>query len=129
MWRVVRRAMLPILVLGVGVAALVYGVSARTAHVYEDKEIEIPIPVMMAPGFGGPPGMGGMPDFPGAPSDMPAFGAPVPVIQKIKQTVAIGKDEPEMAIVRDVTIGGLMLLDSGALKRTYRGEAPKLCPT
>jgi hypothetical protein len=59
---------------------------------------------------------------------MPPFGPP-PELQKMKQKILVGKDEPELAIVRDVTIGGLMLLPSGKLKRTYSGAPPSLCPT
>jgi hypothetical protein len=37
--------------------------------------------------------------------------------------------EPEWAIVRDVTVGGVVLLANGHLKRTYSGQPPALCPT
>jgi len=37
--------------------------------------------------------------------------------------------ELEGPIVRDVTIGGVMRLASGHLKRTYSGKPPSLCPT
>jgi hypothetical protein len=134
MWGIVRRALLPLLVLSVGVAVLVHGVQQHTAHVFVEKEIEIDLVPPgfanpgMPPGFGGPPGLGGAPGFPGPPGGMPAFGAPPPS-QKLKQKVLVGNDEPETAIVRDVTIGGLVLLSSGELKRTYTGAPPSLCPT
>jgi hypothetical protein len=137
MWRIFRRVMLPLLVLAVGVVVLVHGVKKHTAHVFEEQEIEItiappPTPFLQPggpPGFGGPPGMGGMPGFDGPPGAMPPFGAPPPELRKVKQKIFVGKDEPEMAIVRDVTIGGLVLLDSGDLRRTYSGQPPSLCPT
>jgi hypothetical protein len=135
MWKIVRRALLPLLVLAVGVAVLVHGVKKHTAHVFVEREIEISLapPVFaapnMPPGFGGPPGMNGMPGFPGGPGGMPPFGAPPPELQKMKQKIMVGQDEPETAIVRDVTIGGLVLLASGELKRTYSGAPPSLCPT
>jgi hypothetical protein len=37
--------------------------------------------------------------------------------------------EPESAIVRDMTFGGVELLANGHLKRTYSGKPPSLCPT
>ena len=134
MWKTVRRALLPLLVLAVGIAVLVYGVKKHTARVFVEQEIEISLAppgfpgAGMPPGFGGPPGMDGMPGFPGAPDGMPPFGPP-PELQKMKRKITVGKDEPELAIVRDVTIGGLMLLPSGELKRTYSGAPPTLCPT
>jgi hypothetical protein len=135
MWGIVRRALLPLLMLLVGVAALVYGVKKHAAHVFVEKEIEINLAPPgfagpgMPPGFGGPPGMGGAPGFPGPPGGMPAFAGPPPQLQKMKQKILVGNDEPETAIVRDVTIGGLVLLSSGELKRTYSGAPPSLCPT
>ncbi len=38
-------------------------------------------------------------------------------------------DLREPAIIRDVTVGGLVRLDSGAIKRTYSGKPPSACPT
>jgi len=39
------------------------------------------------------------------------------------------RTEPEWAIVRDVTVGGVVRLANGELKRTYSGKPPALCPT
>jgi hypothetical protein len=36
---------------------------------------------------------------------------------------------PEYAIVRDVTVGGIVRLANGQLKRTYSGKTPSLCPS
>jgi hypothetical protein len=38
-------------------------------------------------------------------------------------------DLREPAIIRDATVGGLVRLDSGAIKRTYSGKPPSACPT
>ncbi|MHC4085346.1 MAG: hypothetical protein ACYSWZ_02880 [Planctomycetota bacterium] len=38
-------------------------------------------------------------------------------------------DLREPAIIRDVTVGGLVRLDSGDIKRTYSGKPPSACPT
>ncbi len=137
MWGILRRAMLPLVVLSLGIAALVYGVEKHTAHVFEEQEIEISLapPPPPPPDLGGPPGMDGfpgmdgMPDFGGGPGVFSPFGAPPPELQKVKQKIFVGTDELETVIVRDVTIGGLVLLDSGELRRTYSGEPPSLCPT
>jgi hypothetical protein len=135
MWGIFQRAMLPLLVLAVGITALVHGVKNHTTHVFEEREIEItlappaPFAPGIPPGFGGPPGLDMGRGFDGAPGAMPPFGAPPPELQKVKQKIFVGTDESEMAIVRDVTIGGLALLDSGDLRRTYSGQPPSLCPT
>ncbi len=142
MWGILRRAILPVVMLAVGIAALVHGVAKHTAHVFEEQEIEISL--APPPDMGGPPGMDGLPGMPGM-GDLPGmegmppglggldalspFGAPPLELQKVKQKIFVGKDEREMAIVRDVTIGGLVLLESGELRRTYSGEPPSLCPT
>ena len=86
-------------------------------------------------GFGGPGGGDGFND-PGGFDDPMGFGgppadmfAPPPEMQKIKQIVLVSAEEPETALVRDVTFGGLKLLESGELQRTYTGKPPSLCPT
>ncbi|MHC4459800.1 MAG: hypothetical protein ACYS6W_07450 [Planctomycetota bacterium] len=35
----------------------------------------------------------------------------------------------EPTIIRDTTVGGLVRLDSGAIRRTYSGKPPSSCPT
>jgi hypothetical protein len=49
--------------------------------------------------------------------------------EKIKEDYDEAITEPESAIVRDVTVGGVMLVADGQLKRTYSGKPPALCPT
>jgi hypothetical protein len=49
--------------------------------------------------------------------------------QKVTQTFVVAREEPEWAIVRDVTVGGIARLPDGQLKRTYSGKPPSLCPS
>jgi hypothetical protein len=35
----------------------------------------------------------------------------------------------EPALIKEVSIGGVNLDDSGKIKQTYTGQAPKACPT
>jgi hypothetical protein len=124
------------LLLVVGVASLVYGAKYHIQQVYEEQEIEISLelPGMEMPGMEGmPPGMPGMDDplLGGQPpiDPMMPFAPIPPEKQTIKQQVLVCKEEPEGILTRDVTIGGLVLFEGTALKRTYSGEPPSLCPT
>lgn len=143
-----QRALLPTVMLGLGIASLVWGAKHHVLEVFEEQEIEIsvaPPPEMVqptAPPMGmpmGPDAMGGgmMPGFPGDPGfgppgmagPAPIMAGPPPEVQKIKQIVMISKEEPENQVVFEITIGGLALLETGELKRTYTGAPPSLCPT
>jgi len=138
---IVQRALLPIVMLGLGIASLVWGATHHVLEIYEEQEIEIsiaPPPEMMEPM--GPPGLPGGPDDAdpnvpgepgfGGPTDVPPFMVgPPPELQKVKQTVMISKEEPESQAVFEITIGGLALLETGELLRTYSGAPPSLCPT
>ena len=132
MGKIIQRGIMPILLLAGGVAALGYGVKYHIRPVFVEQEIEISLapPQLppMAPGAG-PPGFGPPPGFGGPPGGMSPFGAAPPELQKVKQKVLVGQDDLELALVRDVTIGGLVLLGSGEMKRTYSGQPPSLCPT
>ena len=64
--------------------------------------------------FDGPPGVPNIPGF---------------RFKKIKEDYVDVIVDSEWAIVRDVTVGGVMLLPNGHLKRTYSGKPPALCPT
>ena len=111
---------------------MVWGSKHHILEIYEEQEIEIsiaPPPEMMQPmgppgfeepGFEGPPGMGGMPPFMG--------GMPLE-LQTVKQIVLVSEEEPESRAVFEITIGGLALLETGELQRTYSGAPPSLCPT
>jgi len=49
--------------------------------------------------------------------------------EKVTEDYVDEREEPEWAIVRDVTVGGVALLANGHLKRTYSGKPPSLCPS
>jgi hypothetical protein len=145
---VIRRAILPSLLLVGGVGMVVYGFNSRHLPVWEEalvkeevteeREIEVPIEV---PGLPGPDGF--PPD--GMPGMLPPP-APPPVKQKVLVQVTRDREtervveEPEYALVREITFGGVVLVAPDKLMRTYRrAEAgwdeadvappPSLCPT
>ncbi len=141
MWKFLSRAIPSVLVLAAGIASVVYGVGYHVAAVTEEKEVEFsvpappdfaatgfPAPDFPAPGFA-PPGFAppGMPPF-GDPS-MPGVSGMPPVMTKVKQKVIVTKEVPELALIREVTFGGVALLDDGELRQTYSGAPPSLCPT
>jgi hypothetical protein len=107
MARMARIAFVALLVLG-GAVCLVYGAARHQREVLVDQKIELP------------PGVATQ--APGAP-----FWAPQGPPAETTRTVGIGLSEP--AMVRDITVGGLVRLEDGELKRTYTGEAPTLCPS
>ena len=129
---ILQRGLLPIVMLGLGIASLVWGAKHHILEIYEEQKIEIsvaPPPEMMqlmTPpgfegfGFEGPPGVGGMPPF------MPG---PPPELQTVEQVVLVSEEESESQAVFEITIGGLALLETGELLRTYSGAPPSLCPT
>jgi hypothetical protein len=116
---ILRRAVLPLLSILAGVAALAYGVRFHVLPVIEEHESEISI--NMEESF--PPMQ---PSFPGMD---PRSGPP----RFRKQTVTKITEEiiplAEPALIRDATIGGIVLNEARALKRTYSGTPPSLCPT
>ena len=137
MWRILFRTIPAALVLAAGIASVIYGVGYHVAAVSEEKEVEFSVPAppdFAAPGFPAPgfapPGF--------APPGTPQFGDPSmtdplmmmqPAMTKVKQKVIVTKDVPELALVREVTFGGVTLLDDGELRQTYSGAPPSLCPT
>ncbi len=143
---------MPSAILVLGIASLLWGTFRNTLEIYEEQEIEIslaPPPEMMMQGDpmggmgmpGGPeggfPGEEGFPGEPGfedpnfgGPPAMPPFmPGPPPEMQKVKQKILVSKEEPESRAVFEITIGGLALMDTGELQRTYTGAPPSLCPT
>ncbi len=50
-------------------------------------------------------------------------------LKKITEDYVDTVFDSERAIVRDVTVGGVMRLPNGHLQRTYTGKPPALCPT
>jgi hypothetical protein len=129
MWTLIRRAIVPLVVLLSAVASVIYGARYHRQPVAEEREIEISLadPMPFPPagpddgaspfgdpgGFGPPPGMGGF------------FAAPTKIIEKVLVT----KEEAEPTLIREVTFGGVVLMASGELMRTYTGQPPSMCPT
>ena len=125
---VVQRS-LPILLLVVGIASIIYGARFHTQVVLEDREeeVDILIPLAGAGGMGfqlpGDPALGP----PGAnlgPDDSPSF-----IKEKRTRTITSEKIVVEPILCREVSIGGVRLLESGELQQTYSGRPPSLCPT
>ena len=137
MWKVIRRAVLPVLLIAGSVASVIYGARHNTQVVLEEEEREIligPPPEAFPPGLmpgmppGAQPGMPGMPPgFPG-PGGFPQPFLPPPQI-KVIEKILVPTDTSEFTLTRELTFGGVVLLASGELKRTYSGKAPSLCPT
>ena len=114
---------LPILVFAAGIACLFYGFGTHAAAVTKEQQIE----VSLAPPL--PPGM------PGDPFGGPLVGRAVRSRHRLlfsarsRKRSSISVDESEAKLIREVSIGGVTLLASGLLRRTYSGEPPSLCPT
>jgi hypothetical protein len=152
MWNVIRRALVPgVLLLG-GIAMVVYGAASRRLPVWEEalveekmteeQEIEVPIgpPEPLPPELGGlPPGAmpGGVPPLAGPPMTVKQK-ILVDVVKKIETERKV--DEAEYVVLRELTVGGIALVDPDKLMRTYRrAEAgwdaaevappPSQCPT
>lgn len=105
-----------------GAVLLVYGYGySRTTVLIEEERTEPAPPgpqLLPAPGRGPRPGGFNLP-----------FLSPPPAPPRIRK-VLVAATAPEMRVVRDVTVGGLVRIGPGRLKRTYIGEAgPALCPT
>jgi hypothetical protein len=135
------RAVVPLLVLIGGIASVYYGARYNAQEVVEEQEIKVPIapptpfgpmaPPEEQPPFGDPSPFGQPPPFGNEPPLMepsPLLG-PAPFPMEVTETVLIGKDESELQLIREVTFGGVVLLASGELRRTYSGAPPSLCPT
>jgi len=144
MWKILLRTIPAALVLVAGIASVIHGVAYHVAAVSEEKEVEISVPAPMdfaapgypTPGFAppgfAPPGPMGQPPMDGSPGAS-QFGDPSmmmqPPMKKVRQKVIVTKDVPELTLVREVTFGGVALLDDGELRQTYSGAPPSLCPT
>jgi hypothetical protein len=155
----VRRIALFILLMLAGIASLVYGLLFHAVAVEEEKQREISIAVPTLPGMEQPPferrgnveaqppaaepGAGDGDPFRTPPPDgspqgdaeNPFASRPMPpglpgmkLVKDVEKYVEVGQ-EPEWVIVREVTVGGVVRLANGQLKRTYSGKAPSLCPT
>ena len=51
------------------------------------------------------------------------------VISSAEESAAEASSKREPALIREVAVGGLERDDSGEIKKTYTGQAPKACPT
>ncbi len=144
MSKVIRRAIVPLLLLLAAAAAIQYGAAHHSVPVLVEEQEEVTIDVpnpFVPPGFGldpnsSPPGMPpfgpqgfGDPSFGSPPFGPGPFGAS-PIKEVVTRSIQTAKDLPEPALIRDVTVGGVVRLASGQLKRTYSGDqGPSLCPT
>ena len=105
---------------------MVYGSLFHVVAVEEEKEREISIMVPALPGPGEAPGEN--PENPFA--DHSALLTPPGMkLQKVTEKYVESSEDPEWAIIREVTIGGVVRLANGDLKRTYSGKPPALCPS
>lgn len=84
-------------------------------------------PFRSPPADGGPAASSGNPFESPPPHGLPNI--PGVRLKKITEDYVELVEDSEPAIVRDVTVGGIMLLPNGHLKRTYSGKPPALCPT
>ena len=128
MWAIVKRASVPMVLLLGGVGSLIYGARYHSVTVVEEHEETITIPHPLGP----PPFMEeslppGVEPPPFIMEPPPFLEGPPPIVEKI--TTEVPKDEREPTLIREITFGGVTLLASGVLKRTYSGEPPSLCPT
>lgn len=110
--RRILRAITPILLLAIGIGLLVYGVRGHRVPVVQNREVEETITI------------------PQPPMD-PWMPPPPPIKQTITTIERETSDVLEPALIRDVTVGGVALLDTGEIIRTYMAgeDAPALCPT
>ena len=134
MWAVVRRAIVPSALAIAGLVLLVEGILHHPIHVLVEqkttKTIDIPLSAPPDPSMNGSDSPGRRPSFPRG----MGFARPAVIKQTVTLTelVALVISEPDAT--RDVTVGGLVRLDSGEhagkLQRTYSGDkGPALCPT
>ena len=128
MGRIIRRTILPVLLMIVGVAAIVEGMWYHPIAVVVKEEttttVTINIPLPMPPGPSA--------DDPSSPDGPPSFppGAPTSIKQSVERVdPAVVEMVPEPELMRDVSVGGVTRLASGELKRTYSGNGPALCPS
>jgi hypothetical protein len=130
MGAVIRRAIVPIVLVIAGLVALVEGIWYHPIPVAVEKVTTKTINVSLpGPPMDGPSSPGGSPFPPGMP-----FGRPTVVKRTVTETMWESLIISEPDATRDVTVGGLERIVSGEhageLKRTYSGnKGPALCPT
>jgi hypothetical protein len=138
MWAVIRRSIVPVLLVIAGTLAIVEGARFHPVSVLAEKTVErettvtIDVPLPQPPGI--PEGDPSSPDGPPLPGGMP-FDQPPTIKKTVTRVVEVQVDLPiiisEPELTRDVTVGGVIRLASGALKRTYgtNSKGPAVCPT
>ena len=146
----VKRTIWLIFLLLVGSGSILYGWLFHTATVKVEKErqISIAVPTLSdldpspferhtaaapRPSDGADPfhGQSAAENSEGNPFETPPV-LPNPPGMKMEKVTEKYFDDfiaPEYAIIRDVTVGGIVRLANGELKRTYSGKAPSLCPS
>jgi hypothetical protein len=128
MWAIVRRAIVPVLLVIAGIVAIIEGVLYHPIPVFFETEttqtIEIPLVQPSSPPMDDPSAPPGMP----GPNGMP-MGAPTSIKQKVTRINRTDLVLTEPALTRDITVGGVVRTGMGELKRTYSGKGPALCPT
>ena len=91
----------PALLILAGLAMLIYGITFNSATVVAEKEAD-------------------KTSVQTAPDDKPYS-------YQIESFQTLQLSEPQ--VTRDVTVGGLVRLSTGTIKRTYTGKPDLLCPT
>ncbi len=119
MFIILRRAVVPLLLVIGGIAVIVYGIKFHLVPALETHKSETTVMVPDLSSPRPPPFLGMDPR-----NELPKF---------IKKTVWKTTEETiylaEPAMIRDATFGGLVLNEEKKLKRTYSGKPPSLCPT
>ena len=126
------RAAVPVFIVAGGIALLLHGARASSVQVTEMREEQRTIEVrQLAPPPPTPPPTGFSSLFglrqPPPPAPLPPAPPPIRKTVTIEVPTPVETREPEL--VREVTVGGVIRLANGELKRTYTGHAPSLCPT
>ena len=124
----IKRLLIVIVLLAAGAASLLYGAMHHrvTVEVQKEREILIPAARQTIPdAIAFPPP--GMPDEFGSPPPPPR---PMEIkMETVTETYTVDEEQSEPTMVWQATIGGVMRLANGQLKRTYSGKPPALCPT
>lgn len=122
-----KPMLLPVVLILLGLGQLIYGVGFHVQPVLTEQEAEAPPPRPFAPV---PPPFQSSDDALEDSGEVIYYGEPpLPPAPPLEpEIVTIQETEPHL--IKDVTVGGVIRLASGELKRTYRGDAqPLLCPT
>jgi hypothetical protein len=133
----VRRVVLPLVLVTGGIAAVVYGARHHSKTVFaqhdEEQTIDVRIPGPVMPRHFQPSPFGGPPGFPFG--DEPEFRT---VKKRVLVPVTTSSVEFEPALMREITFGGIEWRDTRGesgepegrnLWKTYSGQPPSLCPT